>query len=1140
MRIRRAAGLGALVAASCTTLALIVPPAAATAATAPSSPAARTMLVFLRGPAAVGTSTSAGRTGARVQSSAASLVRSLGATVLARTSVPNTLTVRLTAASAATLARSPLVAAVLADSTIPGPAPARTAGRPSGTALGAHAVSRAYAKASCGTAAHPQLNPEALGNVNAPAAWAAGATGKGVKVAVLADGLDPSNVDLQRNHAYASGGSPAGTPVISSYQDFSGDGTLATTGGEEAFGDAASIAAQGNTVYDISQYVSSTHPLPSHCDIRIVGDAPGASVLALKIFGSNNATTGSGFVQAINYAVANGASVINESFGGNPIPDTALDIIRSADEAAVAAGVLVVASSGDGGINSTIGSPATDPGVLAVGATTTFRAYQQTTYGGINAPGSTGNYYDNNISSISSGGFSTGGRTVSLVAPGDLNWSLCSTSGTYQDCAGAPIVVFGGTSEASPLTAGAAADVIQAYAATHHGQHPSVALLTRILTSSARDIYAPADQQGAGLLNVGAAVALARSIPGTTAHPAASLLTSVAQADLAGKPGQGVAQHFTVTNTGAKTTVVTVAARGLVPAGAVAGHVVLDPSLGTSQPKFTIWSGAKEIYQRATFNVPKGLDRLKLMAAYTYTNQTSLLHVALFDPHGNFAGYSLPQGLGDFADVEVASPVPGKWTAVYFTVWDGFGSGNLGTVGAVPWTATFWKYHALGSLSPSKVTLPAGRAVGFVFRAALPSSPGDAAVSLSIGSTTTAPTTIPVVLRTFIPIGASGGTYHGVLTGGNGRPGAPGQLNTYEFTVPAGKHDLDASIKMASNAAAGLLPGDQVIGALIDPANQVAAFDSNYTGPRGSTVVSPYLNLYKSNPVAGTWKLVIEWAQPGAGARTAIGFAGAIRFNQVTVSNNLPNSAAAQLSKATGADFQVQVQNTGVAPMIISPDPRTTNYQVFTLSDLFGSPLTQNMPNASNSFFVPTEAKSINIQVAGQSNSNPMEVTFDASSATGDPDFSPTSASPDVTGSVTTSLASATYAPSTGVTPGIWGVQPAEIGPYGSTPEPTGTETTQFQVQALGFDTTMNSSVTPDSVYQLMIGGSINPDSVFPGQTDVITMHIAPTATVGTVVTGTLFVTGLTTGSVFGDTVVSTPLFTSELAAIPYQYQVAN
>jgi len=86
----------------------------------------------------------------------------------------------------------------------------------------------------------------------------------------------------------------------------------------------------------------------------------------------------------------------------------------------------------------------------------------------------------------------------------------------------------------------------------------------------------------------------------------------------------------------------------------------------------------------------------------------------------------------------------------------------------------------------------------------------------------------------------------------------------------------------------------------------------------------------------------------------------------------------------------------------------------------------------------------------------------------------------------------------------------------------------------------MNSSVTPDSVYQLMIGGSINPDSVFPGQTDVITMHIAPTATVGTVVTGTLFVTGLTTGSVFGDTVVSTPLFTSELAAIPYQYQVAN
>ena len=45
----------------------------------------------------------------------------------------------------------------------------------------------------------------------------------------------------------------------------------------------------------------------------IVGAAPGATVYALKIFAQNDETTGSGFVQAINYAVANGVSVINES-----------------------------------------------------------------------------------------------------------------------------------------------------------------------------------------------------------------------------------------------------------------------------------------------------------------------------------------------------------------------------------------------------------------------------------------------------------------------------------------------------------------------------------------------------------------------------------------------------------------------------------------------------------------------------------------------------------------------------------------------------------------------------------------------------------------------------------------------------------
>ena len=212
--------------------------------------------------------------------------------------------------------------------------------------------------------------------------------------------------------------------------------TLATAG-DEAFGDASSIAAQGNKVYDLSNWVNPAHPLPKGCDIKIVGVAPGANVLALKVFAKADDTTTSGFIQAIDYAVANGAKVINESFGSQDFPDTTLDAIREADNAAVKAGVTVVASTGDAGVTSTIGSPATDPNVIGVGATTTFRAYAQMSEGGFSF--SNGRWVDNNISSLSSGGYSqAGGNTVDLVAPGDLNWALCSkNTALFASCTNA-------------------------------------------------------------------------------------------------------------------------------------------------------------------------------------------------------------------------------------------------------------------------------------------------------------------------------------------------------------------------------------------------------------------------------------------------------------------------------------------------------------------------------------------------------------------------------------------------------------------------------------------------------------------------------------------------------------------------------
>ncbi len=287
----------------------------------------------------------------------------------------------------------------------------------------------------------PATQPEALANIHAETAINAGCDGAGVKVAYMAGGIDTTLSDFQRNALFASAGSPAGSPVISDFQDFSGDGSSAPSGDAdtESFLDASSIGAQGNSVYDLSTFVNPAHPLPAGCDIRIEGDAPGASITALKVFGANF-TTSSAFIQAINYAVSSGVKVLNESFGGNGFPDSALDVTKLADDAAVAAGVTVVVSSGDAGISSTIGSPSTDPNLISVGASTTFRSYAQYSFGGINAPGfGNGTYADDNISSLSSGGFAQDGKTVDLVAPGDLNWALCSQSPTFSACGGQPI-----------------------------------------------------------------------------------------------------------------------------------------------------------------------------------------------------------------------------------------------------------------------------------------------------------------------------------------------------------------------------------------------------------------------------------------------------------------------------------------------------------------------------------------------------------------------------------------------------------------------------------------------------------------------------------------------------------------------------
>jgi hypothetical protein len=142
------------------------------------------------------------------------------------------------------------------------------------------------------------------------------------------------------------------------------------------------------------------------------------------------------------------------------------------------------------------------------------------------------------------------------------------------------------------------------------------------------------------------------------------------------------------------------------------------------------------------------------------------------------------------------------------------------------------------------------------------------------------------------------------------------------FQVPPGETDLDASIALAND------PGDELIVSLVDPSGQTVRYSSNYSyEPSGGTFVpaaTQYLDVYHVAPDPGQWELLLDWQQPVTGNELDEPFTGAIRFNQVSVTANLPGSASDTIGQGSTADFTVNVDNTGLAPEAFFADPGWT------------------------------------------------------------------------------------------------------------------------------------------------------------------------------------------------------------------------
>jgi hypothetical protein len=688
----------------------------------------------------------------------------------------------------------------------------------------------------------PVQEPEAVadihasdGNPNAPDEANSIATGKGVIIANEGMNELAGDPDLQRAD---------GSPVVIDAPNYTLD-----EGNDETFEDAASIAAQGLITYQYSKALPFSNVSPG-CTFYIKGDAPDASLVDLTEIDTPILAL-SQIIAGIDNAVTTvHADVISESFGSTSLPtSTSGKLLAQADDAAVAAGVTVVESAGDSGPQGTMITAADDPNVIAAGGVDNFHI--------VALNDGYHSYVSNNMAAQSSGGTAPTGKVVDLVAS---DWF-----GGETDCAPLingcpddyPIESAAGTSEAAPLIAGAAADVIQAYRDTHNGASPTPVMIKDILTSTATNIDAPADEQGAGLLNVYAAVKAAQQMPGTTyGHgpgDAPSVVVTPSQLDITGNGGSVSDQSLSLYNANTKPTTVTGGYQSINPERQI-GPVITE-NVSAPNPSLPVPVAGATAASPITFNVPPHLGRLDADMIWPDPTNSNVLEFVLFDPQGAIVQESYDDGTPgsvgrspNIQHVEVSDPQPGRWTAKF--LWGGIDDyvelapATPGTyTGPMSFKVSGQDYAATpGAFRP--VTIPAHSTVTVPLHVLMPLQPGDHPESLQLQASDGAANVVPIARRTLIP--ASGGAFQTLITGTSAR--SVGQISTYEIDVPAGQPDLDVSFHTADASA------DNVFDYyLVSPSGTVVASTTTPQTVNGQAVGDAELST--ADPAAGTWQI---------------------------------------------------------------------------------------------------------------------------------------------------------------------------------------------------------------------------------------------------------------------------------------------
>nr|WP_246107981.1 S8 family serine peptidase [Saccharothrix saharensis] len=275
---------------------------------------------------------------------------------------------------------------------------------------------------------------------------------------------------------------------------------------------------------------------------KMVGAAPGAKLMAVKVCLSTPSCTNSGLIDGLLYAARNGADVVNISIGGLPALNDGNNARAELYNRTIAEyNVQVFISAGNSGAGAnTVGDPSVSTDAMSVGSYITADTW-------LSNYGSVTKQREGLHGFSSRGPREDGGFKPNIVAPGSAistvpQWQVPGpVAGTYELPAG--YAMFNGTSMAAPQATGAAALLISAYKAEHNGERPPVAALRNAIQSGAKWVSTlQAYEQGAGLLDTKRAWEQLNAHPETQAV-STSVTVNTALSGLLATPNTGVGIH---------------------------------------------------------------------------------------------------------------------------------------------------------------------------------------------------------------------------------------------------------------------------------------------------------------------------------------------------------------------------------------------------------------------------------------------------------------------------------------------------------------------------------------------------------------------------------------------------------------------